>query len=108
MATCAGLVHLKTIRVKELGVVGGMGVVEAEGCDWVPGVIAVWEHAEICQGCEQSSYICHCPANRPSNVTVQHQRNDTSSAAHVPSVTGGGPWARGGEGRWLGGRGGGC
>ena len=66
------LVHLKTIRVEELGVVGGVGVVQAEGCYGIPGVIALWKHAEVCEGCEQSSHIFHCPANWPSDVTVQH------------------------------------
>ena len=68
--------YLEAISVQELGVVGGVGVVEAEGRDRVSGVIALREHAEVCQGGEEAGHICDCAPDRPSNITIQHQRND--------------------------------
>lgn len=77
------VIHLKTVSVKKLGVIGGMGVVQAEGSDRVPRVKPFGKHAEVCEGCEQSSYICYGSSHGAPNITVQHQGNNASSAAHA-------------------------
>ena len=62
-----------------------MGVVEAECCDWVPGVVSLREHGEVCQCSEQLGHVCDCASDGATNVAVEHQWNDTSSAmqAHL-------------------------
>jgi len=70
--------HLEATGIEELGVIGWVGVVEAEGCYRVPGVVPLWEHAEICQCCEEFGHVCDCTPNRTTDVTVKHQWNNAS------------------------------
>jgi len=68
--------HLEATGIEELGVIGWVGVVEAEGCYRVPGVIPLGEHAEVCQCCEELGDICNCTPNGTTNVAVELQWND--------------------------------
>jgi len=72
--------HLEAIGIQELGVVGGVGVVEAEGCHRVPGVVPLGKHAEVCQCCEELGHVCDCTPNGTTNVAVQLQWNDAGPA----------------------------
>lgn len=49
--------HLKSRGSQELSVVAGVGVVQSEGCDRVPWVVALREHGEISDSCEQCGNI---------------------------------------------------
>lgn len=75
--------HLEATSVEELGVVGGEGVVEAEGCHGVPGVVPLREHGEVSEGGEELGHICDCAPNGSTNVTVQLQWNDARPAFHA-------------------------
>ena len=71
--------YLETIGIKELSVVGREGVVEEEGRDSRDGVIALREHGEVSQRCEQLGHICDCATNWTPNITIQNQGNHSSS-----------------------------
>lgn len=75
--------HLEATGIQELGVVGGEGVVEAEGCHGVPGVVPLREHGKVSKGSEQLGHICDCAPNWSTNVTVQLQWNDARPAFHA-------------------------
>ncbi len=60
-----------------------MGVIEAEGCHRVPGVVPLGEHAEVCQCCEELGNICNCTPNGTTNVTVELQWNDASPTSQA-------------------------
>ena len=78
--------HLEAIGIEELGVIGGVGVVEAEGCHRVPGVVPLGEHAEVCQGCEELGHVCDCTPNGTTNVAVELQWNNASPALRQCSL----------------------
>ena len=68
--------YLEATGIEKLGVIGGVGVVEAEGCHRVPGVVPLGEHAEVCQCCEELGHVCDCTPNGTTNVAVQLQWNN--------------------------------
>ena len=68
--------HLEAIGIEELGIIGGEGVVEAEGCYRVPGVKSLGEHAEVCQCCEELGNICDRTPDGATNIAVELQWDD--------------------------------